>query len=239
MSCSRVRWGLVSTRNTEHSADKNVAKSADDSTTDLIERTAELLRAQLVLGQLLPGEQLRETGLTQELNVSRNTLREAFRVLIHEGLLERIPNRGVFVRQPTTLDVIDIFRVRRMIEVQSILQSVPGHRAIAAARRASDEAQVARDREDWGLVGTKNLEFHGAIVALADSPRLNTLFAHMQAEIRLAFTADPEVVYGPFVESNAHIITLIEEDRLSDAAAALNTYFDRSERMALASLAGL
>ncbi len=124
-----------------------------------------------------------------------------------------------------------------MIEVSAILQAVPGHRAIRAARKAADDARAAREAGDWVLVGTKNLEFHTAIIALADSARLNTLFAHLQAEVRLALAADPEQVYGPFLESNELIASLLEQADFDDAAAQLSEYFDRAERMALASLA--
>ncbi|WP_211195545.1 GntR family transcriptional regulator, partial [Stenotrophomonas maltophilia] len=55
------------------------------------------LRRMLVEGELVPGQRLSEAALAESLDISRNTLREAFRVLTREGLLTHEPNRGVTV----------------------------------------------------------------------------------------------------------------------------------------------
>ena len=62
------------------------------------DRVAELLRTHIAEGHLLPGARLPEDAIGQALGVSRNTLREAFRLLTHEKLLSHALNRGVFVR---------------------------------------------------------------------------------------------------------------------------------------------
>lgn len=53
------------------------------------------------------------------MDVSRNSLREAFRLLTKEGLLRHEHNRGVFVATPSVASIIDIYRVRRTIECQA------------------------------------------------------------------------------------------------------------------------
>ncbi|WP_157769248.1 GntR family transcriptional regulator, partial [Pseudomonas syringae group genomosp. 3] len=53
------------------------------------------IRRMLVEGELVPGQRLSEAALAENLDISRNTLREAFRVLTREGLLKHEPNRGV------------------------------------------------------------------------------------------------------------------------------------------------
>ena len=55
------------------------------------------LTDRLIAGELRPGERLSETALAKEFDVSRNTLREAFRVLGEQGLVTHIPHRGVSV----------------------------------------------------------------------------------------------------------------------------------------------
>ena len=47
------------------------------------------------------------------LRVSRNTLREAFRLLSHEGLLVHELHRGVFVRELDEADLVDLYRLRQ------------------------------------------------------------------------------------------------------------------------------
>lgn len=56
---------------------------------------AQALRQKIIAGELLPGARLSERELTSQLDISRNTLREVFRLLTQEGLLRYQPNRGV------------------------------------------------------------------------------------------------------------------------------------------------
>src|ERR1700753_2734472 len=85
-------------------------------------RVTEILREQIAGGRFPPGTRLSEEAIGDALSVSRNTLREAFRLLGHEQLVVHELNRGVFVRVLTRDDIIDIYRVRRIIE-RSALES--------------------------------------------------------------------------------------------------------------------
>jgi DNA-binding GntR family transcriptional regulator len=68
---------------------------------------------QLVLsGQYLSGERLNENSLAARFKVSRGPIREACRALAESGLLELIPNRGVFVRSVTEEQAADAYDVR-------------------------------------------------------------------------------------------------------------------------------
>lgn len=195
-----------------------------------------MLRERLITGAVVPGEQLSESALAADLEVSRNTLREAFRILIHEGTLERIPNRGVFVRVPSVAGILDVFRVRRAIEVLAVREALPKHPAIGEARAAVERAKRAAEARDWTTVGTANMEFHSAIVDLADSPRLSGFFQNVLAELRIAFVSlnSPEYLHAPFVDQNEELTVLLEEGRMAEAAAELDAYLVRSERLVLA-----
>ncbi|HBY5597097.1 TPA: GntR family transcriptional regulator, partial [Klebsiella pneumoniae] len=86
----------------------------------LSEMIAQALRQKIIAGELLPGARLSERELTSQLDISRNTLREVFRLLTQEGLLRYQPNRGVCVAVPTDADIIDIYRIRRLIECDAL-----------------------------------------------------------------------------------------------------------------------
>ena len=79
--------------------------------------------------------------------------------------------------------VIDIYRVRRMIEVQALRTAFPQHPAVARMAAAVATAQDCVAAQDWLAVGNANMEFHAAIVDLADSPRLNELFTKLATEL--------------------------------------------------------
>ncbi|WP_313303530.1 GntR family transcriptional regulator [Diaphorobacter sp.] len=206
---------------------------------NLTDRIAENLRNKLVLGEWTPGQRLSEAALCESLDVSRSTLREAFRMLTKEGLLSHEPNKGVSVVVPSIASIIDIYRVRRMIECQSLAQAYPMHPAREHMREAVQTAQACREVLDWPGVGTANMAFHKAVVELADSERLNTMFSHLLAELRVAFglMQDPQFLHAPYVDMNENILALFEQGRPGDAAAALNDYLVHSERLILAAYA--
>ena len=206
---------------------------------NLTERIAEEIRSQLVNGALTPGQRLSEAALSESLEISRNTLREVFRMLTKEGLLVHEPNKGVSVAVPSMASIIDIYRVRRMIECQALAQAYPMHPALSLMREAVETAKLLRGEENWSEVGTANMAFHKAIVALADSERLNEMFSHLLAELRLAFglLRDPHFLHAPYVDMNQKILQLFENGKPKEAAEELSAYLVHSERIILAAYA--
>ena len=60
---------------------------------------------------------LKETQIASELKVSRTPIREAFKQLENEGLIDYIPNRGCFAKGFTKQDIEDIYAVRKALEI--------------------------------------------------------------------------------------------------------------------------
>lgn len=205
----------------------------------LPQKLANRLRDHLIAGAFAPGQRLSEQALCASLDVSRNTLREAFRLLTKEGLLQHEANRGVFVTTPSVSSVIDIYRVRRVVECGALARAYPKHPGAARMRQAVEIAMAARQRQDWHAVGSANMLFHAAIVELADSVRLSEFYAQIAAELRLSFglLADPELLHAPYVDMNAEILHRLEAGQPQEAAAALEAYLSQSERTVLAALA--
>lgn len=212
------------------------ASELPSAITSLNERVADMVRQKIVQGEFVPGQKLSEAALSESLEISRNTLREVFRTLTKEGLLKHAPNRGVFVATPSIASIIDIYRVRRMIECQALAQAYPYHPAKKRMRQAVDKAQACRGAGDWQGVGTANMDFHMALVEMADSERLNSFFAHLLVELRLAFGLlnDPEFLHAPYVDMNLRLLEMVEANQMAEAAAALNEYLVHSERIVLA-----
>jgi DNA-binding GntR family transcriptional regulator len=101
--------------------------------TTLPASVAERLRELIIEGEIAPGARLNERALCDRLGVSRTPLREAFRVLSAEGLIELRPNIGA---QAVALSEQD---VRESFEVMSALEALSGE---LACRRISD-AEIA------------------------------------------------------------------------------------------------
>ena len=206
---------------------------------------ADVLRQRIIEGDFAPGSRLSESALAEQFAVSRNTLREAFRVLAEQGLLEHIPHRGVSVASPSIADVIDIYRARRVIECTALAQSEPEHpavqrmkEAVQAAEAAAEEA--ARDDDDaWRKVGSANMAFHVALVDLADSPRLARTYRDVAAELRLVFLKidDPRSLHEPFVRKNRAVLDAFLTRGSHAGADELERYLVQSERVVLGAFA--
>ncbi|MEV6349221.1 GntR family transcriptional regulator [Actinoplanes sp. NPDC051851] len=204
------------------------------------ERVADILRQRITEGVFRPGTRLSEEHLREALGVSRNTLREAFRLLAHEGLLEHQLNRGVFVRLLTVEDIKDLYALRRILECGALrnLTAVPAVAVdrVGAAIAAADEAA---GRGDWAAVGTANMRFHQAIADLAGSRRVAEAVRALLAELRLVFlvVADPRQLHEPYTAANRALYELLAAGDPAAAEAALQRYFDDAERQLLAAYA--
>jgi DNA-binding GntR family transcriptional regulator len=194
------------------------------------DRVAAELRLQLAEGLLLPGARLTESTIAEDLGVSRNTVREAFAELAAERLVVRHPNRGVFVASLEPGDIHDVYAVRRAIEVSAIRGGGSPER-VAAVRAAVEEGKAAAAADDEEGLGNANQHFHGAIVALAGSRRLDTIMAQILAEMRLFFhkaTLDAHFYRG-WLADNEEICAALEAGDLGRAGDLLLAYLDRSE----------
>ncbi len=136
---------------------------------------ADSLRQLIAAGKLAPGSRLNERELCDRLKVSRTPLREAYRILSAEGLVELTPKHGARVTQLSDDDVANIFDVLAVTEglagrlatekaSQKALDRIAGlHRQMMAAYQARDMARYS--------VAAKGT--HDAINEAADNPTLN------------------------------------------------------------------
>jgi len=145
------------------------------------------------------------------------------------------PNKGVSVVVPSMADIIDIYRVRRLIECPTLEKAWPLHPAHKRMQQTVADAYEAREAHDWQRVASNNMAFHAAIVALGDSTRLSAMFENIAAELRLAFGMldDPEYLHAPYVTYNARLLDIFVAGDSAGAARELETYLVQSERMVL------
>ncbi|GAA2829304.1 GntR family transcriptional regulator [Kitasatospora paracochleata] len=190
------------------------------------------LRALIADGEYPPGTRLSEEEVGKQIGVSRNTLREAFRLLAHERLLVQMHNKGVFVRTLDEADVEDLFRVRRMVELAAVRDLPADPARLARVAAAVAEADVAEAQGDWRALGSANLHFHQAIAGLSGSPRVDELMERVTAELRLAFHAmeDPLAFHKAYVERNRQILALLRDAKPEAVEAAVGEYLATAEK---------
>lgn len=192
------------------------------------------LESEILAGLLLPGDRLDEVALAGRLGVSRNTLREAFRLLADEQLVEHLPHRGVFVRRIGEQEAREVYEVRRHLELGSLerLQEriITGEEVEPDALRAVQEAVAdgmrAREADDWVAVGTANARFHQALVALGGNRVAARMVRQLLSVTRLRFftVGDPRTVHERFLDENDRIAKLLLAGHVARARTALELY---------------
>lgn len=79
-----------------------------------------ILKKAILAGDYGPGYWLQEKELAKDLGVSRSPIREALKQLAADGLVDEIPNKGTFVKEFTTKEIIEVYEVREMLEEYAI-----------------------------------------------------------------------------------------------------------------------
>ena len=82
----------------------------------LADEIAQILRERIINGDYSIGEKLVENKIEEELKVSRTPVREAFKHLTKENLIEYVPNKGCFAKGFEQSDLFDIYAVRNAVE---------------------------------------------------------------------------------------------------------------------------
>jgi DNA-binding GntR family transcriptional regulator len=153
--------------------------------TSTADQVAGLLRERILRGELRPGTPLREVLLAGSIGVSRNTLREALRILIQEGLVLHTVHRGITVMELSPEAVADIYRVRRILEIRAVETGKPDASRLASLYDAVDRLEEAAKAQDWPAVFESDMLFHRRVVALLGSERLVTFYGNLLGELRL------------------------------------------------------
>lgn len=133
------------------------------------ETVAALLRDEIVTGRLAPGTALRQEEIAARQGVSHIPVREAFRRLESEGLVEVRPRRGVIVAPLSADEYEEICDMRVALETAALRLAAPRITEPALNDAAAILDEIDRAPERWGGLNT---EFHCALYAAARRPRM-------------------------------------------------------------------
>lgn len=144
------------------------------------------LRDMVVEGALPPGMRLNERVLCEQLGVSRTPLRDAFKTLAAEGLIDLLPNRGAIVTR------MSIDETQQTFEVMGALEALSGQLAcqhitdaeVSEVRALHYEMLAAHARRDLPAYYRINHRIHDAINAAARNPVLTATYLQINARIQ-------------------------------------------------------
>ena len=174
-----------------------------------------------------------ETRLAEQLEVSRAPVREALQRLIQEGLAVN-KRRGVFIRELTSEDVLDIYLARTACETaaaEAIIQPPQDvdWSILETALSSLESAAVASD-----LRSTLEADrfFHEKLVEAANSPRLTRMFATLLVETAICLR-QLEGAYTEgthLAEEHRRILTALKAGDRDEVSKAIAAHMDDAVR---------
>ena len=133
------------------------------------------LRKKILKGELQPGERLMEISLANSLGVSRTPIREAIRMLEHEGLVVMRARRGAQVAKITTQELNDVLEVRKSLEVLAIRKACERmtEEDLETLKNAETrfEELAGTDKTDLTELTEADVSFHDVIYEPDPDPR--------------------------------------------------------------------
>ena len=201
---------------------------------------ADAVRRGILAGDLVAGQRLVEAELTESLGATRGAVRAALIDLTHEGLVERITNRGARVR------VVSVEEALQITEVRMVVEGLCGAKAaeritdaeIDDLQALGDQMRVCVETGDPAGYSRLNQQLHDTVIRIAAQPVAAEVIGRLRArnvrhQFRLAYrpgrpqvslpqhlaiidalaTRDPEATQAAV---HAHIASVIDALRESD-----------------------
>ncbi|MBP2267787.1 DNA-binding GntR family transcriptional regulator [Pseudarthrobacter sp. PvP004] len=148
-----------------------------------VQQVADGLTAMILDGRLKPGERLRESVLADNLQLSRNTVREAVRIVQAGGLIRHRPNHGAIVWDPTDSEIMDVYNARYYLETTAA-GSISETTSLTEVHAAMEEFRAVLHSGDPFRIVEKDLAIHSAIVGLLGSRKLTAFYQQLVTELR-------------------------------------------------------
>lgn len=212
----------------------------------LVDQVTQQLESLIESGKWPVGKKIpAEPELVEELQVSRNTLREAIKALSHAGLLKTKQGDGTYVCSNSTLGVALQRRVQRSnlletLEVRNALEQEAAR--LSAERRTEQDLEriklylsecdsfaVAHDMENYV---SYDIKLHQAIVESTGNKMLNDLYGHITEALRESVATFVEERFCQDYHQNIHhqLVEAIAEQNGKKAAIAVQQYIDELKR---------
>lgn len=202
----------------------------------LVEMTTRRLRSEILSGELPPGQRLVEDQIRRRFAISRAPLREALRVLTHQGLVEHLPRRGARVTELSARDVDQLFELRAVLERHAASQTFPlrdgSGDPLTDVRARLTEMRCAVEASDELAKDDAHRAFHAAVVALAGNHQLDLAVAPILLQLQRPMAANlrretSRVGAQAGLQRHQDLLDALQRNDLAHYLAALDRHGER------------
>ena len=149
-------------------------------------KIADILRENIISGNLRPGEKINEYQLSEGLNISRPPIREAFRTLVSEGLVISVPRKGVYVSKLSSKEVKEIYQIKSMMESFATRLAIPivEEKEIIKLETILNLMEERIKENNFKEIQNLNIEFHRMMIKMSKNEKLINLYESIVLPIR-------------------------------------------------------
>lgn len=188
-------------------------------------QVAQALREMILNRELATGTRLLEENLAEQFGVSRGPIREAFRDLDREGLVQT-RKRGVFVVGLSSDDISDLYALRESLELLAIKQAMDRatQDQFVEAHNCVEQMRAAAQLDDHKAFADADVRFHGLLFTISGNRRLRDVW-HQYLPILAAIlqsAVGQDVQLKASAEDHAKLLGMIEtsDDGVGDEFSA-------------------
>jgi DNA-binding GntR family transcriptional regulator len=192
------------------------------------EQAYQYLRSLILAQELGSGEIFTERRLADQINASRTPLRTAIIRLEGEGLIERLANGSIVIRQVPVEELLEIILIRRLLE---------GEAAAQCAQRASPEKIAAMMAQTQALLSDPNVEFdpfwsyddsfHMFIAESSGKPLLAHMIQNLRDKARMCHMVRMEKNFTQQAHEHISVLQALENRNAEEARTAMTNHIDR------------
>ncbi len=139
----------------------------------------DVLHEKIISGTYKPGDWLRQDDIATQLGVSMTPVREALDLLVSAGLAERVPYRGVRVREMSTKDVVEAYGLRLVLEAviaQEAARNITSEQ-VTNLEGILEKMKKHETLQDVSSERQSSREFHTAVAEATTNDLLIKLYA--------------------------------------------------------------
>lgn len=206
--------------------------------TSLRQQALDALRRAISIGELPPGKHLVETELSEMLQISRGTLREALRELQQEGLVSAGARGRLSVRNLDAKEIRDVFAVRGALEslAATSLSAMPDRTLVTARLRKLLDTMDRASHDGLESRIESDLNFHRTLCSLTGNDILLRSWQSLEGTIRMSimFAGAERAISNMGVNRHSDIVDAIESGDQERTRVTVTAHMDEAASLLVA-----
>ncbi len=210
------------------------------ATQSLVDRVSHAVRRAILEGRLRPGEALSISDLAADLGVSHSPVREALQRLSGQGLVVLRPARTAIVAPLELDDLREIYRLRKLIEVDAAVRAAPQLTKDDISRLERELSAMSDAAVDSDEFWDGHTAFHSALMRPVMTPRLQRMVTELwhagERYLRIVYIETDVLATRSPYDRHAPLLQAARSGRGSTVGKALTEHLDGNEREIVKSL---